>query len=269
MGQILFAGSGWVKKKGETYIKLNQNWVQSIGGYFDSEGNFDPQRESSLFTTSFYTESGLGENLSFEMNLPLFTSNRLIITDEMGNETLNESIGGIGDVNLGIKQSLVKKDYFAMSMTYTLGVPLGSVSGGTDGTLFTGDGELNGMIRTDIGIPFGFGEFGGYFNANLGFNFRGNVFSDELLFGSELGISAFKSRFWLISRIVGIEAVQSGQTSNGNPFAGNVSFINYSVEGDMYLGERLGLSVNYVGNISGADVLITPSYNIGVFLDIK
>jgi len=264
-----FAGSGWVKKKGETYLKLNQYWVTSQGGYFDADGVLDPFRQSSLFTTSLYGETGLSEGWSFEFYVPLFSTNTLSISDEMGNEIFTDKISGIGDLNLGVKQLLVNQDAFALSATYMLGLPLGLNSGGDDGTLFTGDGELNANFRLDAGIPFGLGKFGGYFNANVGYNMRSTIFSNEFAFGTELGLSAFESKFWIITRLNGIEATKTGANTEGNLFASNVNFVNYSVEANMYLSNELGLSVNYVGNVSGANVLITPAYNVGLFLDLK
>ena len=263
------AGSGWVKKKGETYLKLNQFWVQSDRGYFDANGVFDPLRRSSLFTTSLYGESGLGERWSMEFFVPIYTRHTLTTLDEMGNEVSKDAIGGIGDVNFGLKQSIVNNSNFAFSATYTIGLPLGVTGGGEDATLFTGDGELNAMLRLDAGVPFGFGKVGGYFNLNAGYNLRSQIFSDEFLFGTELGISVFESKLWLIGRIIGIEATQSGTNADGNVFASNVNFVNYSVEANLYLNERLGISSNYTGNVSGSTVLISPAYNVGFFYDIK
>lgn len=266
---ILLGGSGWVKKKGQGYLKLNQFWVQTSGGYFNSDGVLDPMRMSSLFTSSLYGELGAGQKLSFEFYLPFYSRNELMISDDMGNISFEEGIGGFGDINLGLKQSLVEEESVALSLTYMVSIPTGITQGGTDGTLFTGDGDLNGLIKSDVGIPFGFGKIGGYVNANLGYNFRTQNFSDELWYGSELGLTAFESGFWLIARMMGISATQKGTTPGGIPFAGNVSFTNYSVEASMLLNKEIGISANYVGNISGSDVLITPAFNFGVFYEFR
>ena len=269
LGNSLIAGSGWVKKKKQHYLKLNQFWVQTAGGYFDQEGLLDPMRMASLYTTSLYGEIGTGEGISIEFYVPIYSRNVLAISDDMGNMASKESIGGIGDVNFGLKQSILAKDHLAISMSYMVSIPLGVTQGGSDGTLFTGDGDLNGLVKCDIGVPFGLGKIGGYINGNIGYNLRSQNFSNELWYGSELGISFLENNVWIIGRLVGIEATQSGSSSSGIPFASNVSFLNYSVETAYYLNSDYGISAGYVGNVNGSDVLITPAYNVGFFYDLK
>ena len=263
------AGSGWVKKQGETYYKLNQSWVSSIS-YFNSLGALDPTLKSSLFTTSFYMESGVGDKWSLELYVPLFVRHTLernmATTSEMEFE---DAISGIGDVNFGAKYALINKGLVAVSSTFTAGIPLGTSRESEDGFLFTGDQELNAMVKLDAAVPFGNKTFGGYFNVNAGYNLRTQNFANEVWYGTELGISAMESKFWLIGRINGIEAMSGSSDQMGNAFESNVSFLNYSIEGDIYMTEKLGLSVNVVGNISGNDILIAPSYNVGFFYDVK
>ena len=267
---VLFAGSGWVKKKGQTYYKLNQSWVSS-SFYFNSLGVLDASLSSTLFTTSFYMESGLGDNWSLELYVPFYTRHTLTREIAQGSEVVfDDALSGLGDINFGVKNSLLNKDFMSLSATFMLGVPLGTTREAEDGFLFTGDDELNGMVKLDMGIPFGSKNFAGYFNTNVGYNLRGQNFNNELGYGAELGLSAMESKFWLISRINGIRAMKgtSGE-QQASVFASNVNFLNYSIEADIYMTEKLGLSVNYVGNISGNDILIAPTYNVGFFYDVK
>jgi len=190
-----FAGGGWVKSDGYGYYKLGQAWVSDLG-YFSGDGDFASGLETTLLTTSLYAEHGVGKGVSLEGYLPIFVRHSVdgIITEEMEDVQFSDAVNGIGDANLGLRVQLMKKDFFAWSGTFTLGLPLGSPTLGERKNLFTGDGEFNQLIRTDVSAPFGGDKVGGYVTAYTAVNLRAKNFSNEWWYGFEVGVSALESK---------------------------------------------------------------------------
>lgn len=267
----LLAGGGWVKSKGQGYYKLNQTWVESMG-YFSGGNGYSPRLNSQLFTTSLYTEHGLGKNFSVEAYLPIYVRHTIdgMILEDGENLVIEDAAGGIGDMNLGLRTSLYSSDFLNISGTLTLGIPLGSATLGERDNLFTGDDEFNQLIRTDISVPFGGKKVAGYSTVYAGYNNRSGVFTNEFWYGLEAGISAMESRVWLIGRINAIEAGDSGEEMEfTNAFTQSMSFTNFMVEAAFYLDPKTGLSVSYTGSIDGNVLLVAPVYSVGLFMDIK
>lgn len=267
----LTAGGGWVKSKGEGYYKLNQTWVETMG-YFSGGNNYSPRLNSQLFTTSFYTEHGLGDKFSIEAYLPFYVRHTIegMIFEDGEDLIVEDAAGGFGDVNLGLRTNILSKDFINISGTLTLGLPIGKATLGDRNNLFTGDDEFNQLIRVDASVPFGNRKIAGYSTIYCGFNNRSGVFSNEIWYGAEAGISTMESKLWLIGRLNAIEAGDNGDEMEfTNSFTQSMSFTNYMVEAAFYLDPKTGLSVSYTGSISGNVLLVAPVYSIGLFMDIR
>lgn len=274
---LVQAGGGWPKKKGTGYYKVSQWWVIS-DKHFTSSGLTDPNIRTGIFNTSFYGEYGITDRLTGIVYFPFFSrvhranevsgTNGSILSPE-------ESVNSIGDTDIGIKYGISKPgSKFTFAGSLILGLPLGNDSGGSDGSLQTGDGEFNQMIRFDLSKSFSLFNIPMYANIYAGANNRTNDFSDEIRFGGEAGASFFKNKLWIIGRVDIQESLQNGLSSSSGSdgatiFANNTEFASFTYEAAYYLTDKLGVSAAYGGAFSGALIAANPSYSVGVFLDIK
>lgn len=265
-----YAGGGWIKDKGTGYYKLSQAWVSSEG-YFSGANGFSPELNSTLLTTSFYMEHGLGHGVSLELYSPFYTRHSVegVIQVDSVDLSIDDGVGGFGDTDIGLRFQVYKSDLLNISGTLKLGLPTGGTAKGDRENLFTGDGEFNQLIRVDASLPFGNKKVGGFLNTYGGFNNRQEPFSDELHYGIEVGISTAQSRLWLIGRIAGLSAGTGNTTEFTNGFTQSMSYTNYMVETAFYMDDNLGFSVSYTGSIDGNVLLVASVYNAGIFLDIK
>ncbi|MEM7297936.1 MAG: hypothetical protein AAF391_06685 [Bacteroidota bacterium] len=261
--QALLAGGGWTKKKGTAYYKVSHWWVNAAKQYtFDGTTAASPQE--GIFNTSIFAEYGITDKLTGLLNLPFSKS----ANDQ-------ESISGLGDVDLAFKYQLNKPESkFAIAGTLQLGLPLGDDAGGALGTLQTGDGEFNQLIRLDVSRSFAIGKVNAYANIYAGYNNRTNDFSDEFRAGGELGASFLKNRIWFIARLDMVESLQNGIESiaasdGATVFANNTEYFAYTYEIAAYITDKIGISAAQGNVFSASLIFASPSYSLGVFLDLK
>ncbi len=257
------AGGGWTKKKGTGYYKVSHWWVNAAK-QFTFDGNTSASPQEGIFNTSIFAEYGISDKFSGIINLPFSKS---------ANNT--ESISGIGDVDIAGKYQLNKSgSKFVLAGTLQLGIPLGNDQGGSDGSLQTGDGEFNQLVRFDLSKSFSIKKVNAYANVYVGFNNRTNDFSDEFRAGGELGLSVLNNRIWGIARVDIIESLQNGNESDAasdgaTVFANNVEYAALTYEVAAYVTKKIGVSAAYGSVFSASLIFASPSYSVGVFLDIK
>jgi len=259
----VFGGGGWTKSKGKAYYKISHWWVNAAKQYtFD--GNTRTSPREGIFNTSFFAEYGISDRLTGILYMPYSKS-----------ANNQESISGIGDTDVAFKFRINKPSSpFALAYTLLFGLPLGNEKGGSDGTLQTGDGEFNQMMRLDLSRSFPIGKVNAYANVYGAYNNRSNNFSDELRFGLEAGAGFLENRLWTILRIDGVESMKNGATSDATSdgatiFANNTEFVAYTYEIAGYVTDKIGLSAAYGGALNASLIFASPSYSVGVFLDLK
>ncbi|MEQ8904967.1 hypothetical protein [Ekhidna sp.] len=274
---ILRAGGGWPKEKGTAYYKVSQWWVVAAKHY-TSNGGIDPNATTGIFNSSFYGEYGITDRVTGIVYFPFFS--RTFRNEQVSGTTgmvtsPGESVNSIGDTDIAVKYGISKPgSKFAFAGTFLLGLPLGKNDGGSDGSLQTGDGEFNQMLRFDLSRSFSIGSVNAYGNIYAAFNNRTKNFSDEFRTGGEVGASFLKSKLWTILRLDAVESLQNGlssaEGSSGTTiFANNTEFVAYTYEVAYYATEKLGFSASYGGAFSARLILAAPSYSVGVFLDLK
>lgn len=269
---VLMAGGGWPQPKGKGYIKLSEWWTISDQHYTD-QGRIDPNVTTGIFNTSIYAEYGLTDRLTAQIYFPFFsrTFQNNIFSETTGDLiTPGEALNGIGDTDVTLKFGLTNPGSgLAVSTSFTLGLPFGNNSGGSQGNLQLGDGEFNQMIGLDVGTGWQSGNTPFYANANLAFNNRTIGFSDELRYGAELGAQVFNKKLWVIGRLSAVESLKNGDTAatatGTSIFANNTEFLTLGVELAYNLGEAWGVSVGYAGAVRGEVIFASPSYSAGVF----
>ena len=260
---IVLAGGGWTKKKGTGYYKISHWWVNAAKEYtFD--GNTRTSPREGIYNTSIFAEYGINDRLTAIINLPYSKS----VNDQ-------ESISGIGDTDVAFKFRINKPDSkFALAYTFLLGLPLGDTAGGSDGTLQTGDGEFNQLMRLDLSRSIPLGKVNAYANVYGGYNNRTKNFSDELRFGFEVGAGFLESKIWTILRIDGVESLQNGAESTAASdgatiFANNTEYIATTYEIAGYITDNIGVTAAYGSVLSASLIFASPSYSLGVFFDMK
>ncbi len=269
------AGGGWTAKKGEAYYKLSQWWIVS-DQHFTDAGLIDPNVTSGIFNTSFYGEYGISNRFTGIAYVPFFS--RATMNNQLSETTGNiisegDAINSFGDTDLGIKYGILKNKRVALAASLTFGLPLGNSAGGKEGNLQTGDGEFNQILKLDAGLPFSVGNIPAYANVYSGFNNRSNGFSDEYRYGAEFGLGLKDKKLWLIARITGVESLRNGtlgtDINSTSVFANNSEFTSYSVEAAYYINTKLGVSASFASAFRGEIIFASPSYSVGIFLDIK
>ena len=264
----------WSKKKGDGYYKLSVWGLKSDQHYTDT-GDIDPNITRGQYNINLYGEYGITNKINALIYAPLFSStyqNDVFSNTTKELITKGESVNGIGDIDLGIRYSLLQNEKIALSTSLTLGLPTGNDAGGSDGSYQTGDGEFNQLLKVSVGVPFSIANFPLYSKAYIGYNNRTQNYSDELRLGAEVGINIAKI-VWLTANLDVVSSLQNGslsaQGSQGSIFANNVEFTSSGFGAAVYVTKKLGVSLNYAGAFSGRIIYASPSYSAGIFLDIK
>lgn len=275
VSNFAFGGGGWTGKKGEGYYKFSQWWIIS-DQHFTDAGLIDPNVTSGIFNTSFYGEYAITDRFTTVAYVPFFSRATMNnqISETSGNIiTEGDAINSFGDTDLGLKYGILKNKKVALAATVTFGLPLGNSSGGREGNLQTGDGEFNQILRFDAGMPLSIGKIPAYANIYSGFNNRSNGFSDEYRYGAEFGMGFKNKKLWLITRVFGVESLRNGtlgtDINSTSVFANNSEFTSYSLEAAYYINDKLGVSASFASAFRGEIIFASPSYSVGIFLDIK
>ena len=272
---IQISNAQWTKGKKNGYYKLSA-WSLVADKHYTDTGNIDPNATRGQFNLNFYGEYGITDKLDIIAYIPFFS--RAYQNDQISGTTgqtiqEGEAINNIGDSDIGIRYSILKRDYLALSGTLKLGIPIGEDSGGTDGSFQTGDGEFNQLVQVDLGVPVAIKNTPLYAKTFFGFNNRTQDFSDELHLGGEIGVSFWKRRIWLIGRLNRLQSLKNGsksaQNTQGSIFANNVEYTSFGGEVAYYITKKLGVSVSYATATDGRIIYASPSISGGIFLDIK
>ena len=257
------AGGGWTKQKGTAYYKVSHWWVSAAKQY-TFNGNTAPSLQEGIFNTSIFAEYGVTDRFTAIVNLPYSKS---------AND--NESVSGIGDTDVAFKYRISKPESkFVLAGTMLLGLPLGEEAGGSDGSLQTGDGEFNQMLRLDLSKSFQVGSVNAYANVYTAYNNRTENFSDEMRIGAEVGGGFLNNKIWAILRLDVVNSFENGAESTAlsdgaTIFANNTEYAAYTYEIAGYITDKIGVSAATASVFSASNIFAAPSYSLGVFLDMK
>jgi hypothetical protein len=269
----VFAGGGWTKQKGHGFAKLGQWWILA-DQHFVRDNDIDENDTRGLYNTSLYGEYGITDRFTGVIYFPFFS--RSTVNNQINGitgETTKEggAINGIGDTDLSLKYGIIQDSKVVLSTMLTLGLPLGNDSGGSDGTLQTGDGEFNQLLQFDVSTSHKFSsKLNAYANLYTGINNRTNGFSDEFRFGSELGF-ILAEKVILIGRVYGVESFENGDATVGDNsssvFANNAEHFSYTTEVGYKFSEKFGVTATYLKAFSGQLIFANAAYSVGVFYE--
>ena len=180
---------------------------------------------------------GFTERLTGILYFPFFV--RALQNEQVSGTTgevilAGDAVNSIGDTQLTLKYGIIQNQNINLSGSVSVGLPFGNNQGGRDGSLQTGTGEWNQMLRLDVSRSFRIGElypFGSLYSA---FNNRTNGFSDEFRYGAKIGLSL--DRFALQLSVDGVKSFK-----NGDP--------NFNSEGTGLYSNNAEYLALYAGNI--------------------
>jgi len=269
-----YAGGPWPQLKNNGYIKISEWWIISNQHYTD-QGLIDPNLTNGIFNSSIYAEYGLTDRLTGTVYFP-FLSRAYFNNTVSGTtgETLlsGEAINSLGDTDVSLTYGLLQGPV-VVSASLTLGIPLGKDTGGSLGTLQTGDGEFNQMLRVDAGTGFQIGNLNAYASVYGGYNNRTEGFSDEIRFGLEAGITILNNKLTAIARLYGIQSLNNGvegrRENSTSIFANNSEHLTFGPELAYNISDNWGLSAGFGTALSGKLIYAATSYNVGVFFTLK
>ena len=267
---VVLAGDGWIQKKGSGYLKLSQYWIIADQHYTNT-GDIDPNATRGTYVTSFYGEYGFTDRLTGILYFPFFV--RALQYEQVSGTTgevilEGDAVNSVGDTQLTVKYGLVQSDKIAISGSFSLGLPFGVNDGGRDGSLQTGTGEWNQIIRLDVSKSVKIGGGYPYFSVYSAFNNRTNGFSDEFRYGAKTGIGI--DRFSIQLTMDGVVSFNNGDpnfNSDGTGlYSNNAEYLALTPEVGYRIGENWGATASYSAALSGKLIFAAPAYSVGVFL---
>lgn len=267
-------GGPWPKCKGGLYLKLSQWWVIYDEFYNDEKHLQSLTRTRSIGNTSLYAEYGITNRLTAIAYFPFFSKATIYELKDKNSGNIikaGDAISSVGDTDLKLLYGLIVNKPVVLSASLTLGIPFGMRSRGNEGSLQTGDGEFNQMLKLEAGSTARTGKFYPYFIMFLGVNNRTKNFSDELHFGTETGVTM--GFVTLIMRFYGVKSFFNGSANESLfrqvPGVNNTEFLNIAPEVNLNFSEKAGMSFTYYKALSGRSFFKDPAYSVGIFVKLK
>ena len=270
LSQNVFAGGGWVNKRGTGFLKLNQFFTFSDEFILPS-GEVREIPRTSIYTTSLYLEYGLTDRFTGVAYFPFYSRSTLNSTFSVRDQefrTSGDEFSDIGDSFIGLKYGLFQDEEapIKVSLGLIFGLAFGEESGGQTGLLQTGDGEYNQLIQVEASHSFY--PVPAYITARVGFNNRTKGFSEEFQYGLELGYK-FKEKLTTSFILSGVESFQNGsaetRATNGI-FSNNTEFLTLRPGLSYDVNSKFGIEGGAIFVASGRQILGDPAYEIGVFM---
>ena len=261
-----FSGGGWVQALGAGYFKFSQSVIRA-DRFYNPNGDEINITTVSLYTTSIYGEYGITPRLTGIVYLPVFVRTTLndVRFRQSGDVIPGDELNSIGDAEIGLKYGFNQRGPIVFAASLTLGLPIGEDQGGESGILQTGDGEFNQKIQLEASRSMD----NWYLSALVGFNNRTQDFSDELHLGLEVGY--VQDRLVGLIKVINVSSFNNGDAGSaaGNTiFSNNTEYLSIAPEFNYRLGDSLGVSASAAFALSGQNVLASPNYSLGVFLNL-
>ena len=262
----LYAGGGWLSRKGGGFLKLNQGILRARH-YFTPAGSTIPITTTSLYTSSLYAEYGINSRLQGMAYVPFFS--RVTLNRQVSSASKKEVVPGdflntIGDIDVGLKVGLSQKTKIKVAASLIFGLPTGNASGGDTRLLQTGDGEFNQLFLLEA--SYSLHPLPIFFSAGTGLNVRSRNFSEEFRYYLQSGMRLHRMLHF-ICQLSGTESFYNGSPKGvaNSIFSNNTEYL--SAEPGVLLGlhKNMGVSASVTVPFIGRQVLSTPQYNIGLY----
>lgn len=231
---------------------------------FDPGGEVVPFRTLGNHTISFYGERGITDKFTVQAYIPFLVRNVLNETVGLQSGVVLEpgiAYNNFGDVDISFRYAL-PFGKLPVSATLLLGFPTGNST--QNSGLFTGDGEFNQMLKLSTGI----GKTNWWTQFGLGFNHRTRGFSNEIRYDGEFGYKLLNGKLLAMLKVSGIESMDNGKegASSTGLFSNNVEFLSPGLELLYFIKPNYGMTLRTAGAVKGQNVLASPSFSFGFFI---
>lgn len=253
----------WSRPKGEGFYKFDYTLIQA-NQVFDPGGKVVPFRTLGNHTFSLYGERGITDKFTLQAYVPFLVRNVLNETRGAQSGVLLEpgiAHNSIGDIDIAFRYAL-PFGKLPVSAALLLGLPTGNST--QNSGLFTGDGEFNQILKMNTG----FGTAKWWTQFGVGFNNRTKGYSDEVRYDAEFGYKMLDQKLYTILKLSGIESLNNGTVgaSSTGLFSNNLEYLSPALEFLYFLKPKLGLSFRAAGAVKGQNVLASPSFSVGIFV---
>ena len=257
-----YAGA-WTQEKGAGFFKFDYSFILANSIFLDDGSTTAFPTRLSTHNFSFYGEYGFHKRITGIAYVPFLVRNTLnkgVFPDGSIAEQTGIGTTSFGDMDLGIKALIFKKNSFVVSGTILFGIPTGKVN---ELELNSTDTEFN--VLTKVGAGYSHKKF--WTSAGLGFNVRTKGFSEEFRFNYEAGVKLWKDQLILSGKLIGVVALRNGDTSTNmnGLFSNNVSYISPRLVLGYEYKEKIGVSIEGATALMGKNVLAAPSYSFGIY----
>ncbi len=258
----------WPRKQGSGFVQLGFSTIGYNSIYNDRAEKvptFPDVRDNVLQVLG---EVGVTDRLTVTASIPLKFLSAVPLSSTPVPVTSNLSNSGLADIDVMARYSLLAKDGYAVACGLRIGIPSGD-SEEANG-LVLGDGEFN--IAPVLLCGRSFYPLPMYVTGDVAFNFRGNGFSNELLYNVELGYGFFDSRLYIILLLSGKESTSSvptvfvpasvyGLSTNNQEFTALIPKVLYKFS------DHLGCSVSFATATHGRNIAGGFVYAAGMFYE--
>ena len=257
-------GGAWPRKARSAYLQVGFSTIGYEKVYDASSAKVPAPGTVRDNVLQLSAEYGLTDRLTVGVAVPFgFLSARDYVNPFLRTGTApmvpsppaEVSASGIGDLVATAQMELLRQGGSVLSAGLLFGFPTGDTTN-TDG-LWLGDGEFNVAPRILYGLSLY--PLPMYLSADLGYNIRGQGYSDEIFGALEAGYGLFESRLYAIVQLSvqkstntepsrDIPAARLGFYNNNREFVAITPKILYKFE------SGLGVVLSYATATSGRNV---------------
>ncbi|MDB4016213.1 hypothetical protein N8345_01870 [Flavobacteriaceae bacterium] len=251
------------EKKGTRYYKVG-TWFLEANQHYTNKGLLDPNATRGIFVTSLYGRNGITDKITLVGYIPFIRvyQNKQVFTSCNPGQP-GEAVNSFGDIDLAVEVQILKRPKWLLANSLTLAIPSGNISGRSDGSYQTGDGEFNQTLKVLAGTSFKVAKHSFYAKGSLGVNNSSNGYSDEIRLGFQTGSQVFKNKFLFLVCLNTIQSFFNGslsaENSNGSIFANNVEVANLGGEINYFLTKKWSTSFGYSILLSGENIYKAPA----------
>lgn len=273
--QFSNAQSAWTKQKDEGYFQLQYNTIPTYDEVFQESGDKSllPLREQTQMSFNFYGEYGITDKTTLIGHIPLKMMKSGELNKNIPWEVIDvpelpssETIVGLGNIELGIRQQLYSK---SIVVSAQLNMELNTSSFSEESGLRTGYDAYSFIPTLNIGKGWNKSYIQGFTGAAL----RTNDYFQSFKIGVEYGYKVHKN-LWAIGFIDGLITIDEG--SLNDPFYDSFSYMYVNDQEYMAYGLKLNYSKNdtfgfnfgFGGAFSAKRVAKMASLALGVYRKI-
>jgi hypothetical protein len=191
----------WPRKAGTGFVQLGFSSIGYKKVYGDGGEKIEVGADVRNNVLQGFGDLGVTDNFSVSVMVPF-----VFLSVKDSGSTYSHS--GIGDVALTCRYNVSQGGGYAVSGLLLLGLPTGDSKDPRG--LLLGDGEFNAGVGVSVGKSFYPASL--YMNGELLYDFRSGGFSNDILYGFEVGYGLLADRLYLIVLLSGRESTSTKPT---------------------------------------------------------